>query len=566
MLFRILILIFSFCTIVCPTIFTQALPDSTDMKINQIFSEWNTDNTPGCTVGVVLNGKLVYEKGFGMANLEYNIRNTPSTLYHVASISKQFTAYSIIMLAQQGKLALDDDIRIYLPWFPQLDKTITVRNLLNHTSGIRDAFQLLALAGTRINDVITQEQIIKVLSHQRSLNFQPGDKYAYSNSNYMLLAEIVRSVTGKSLRQFADSAIFRPLGMLDTHFRDDYTEIDPDRALSYDRLDSVHFANSLLNYSTAGATGLLTNIPDMGKWVTNLLNPRIGDATTVATLTRVGVLNSGAVSDYAAGIIIEPYKGLRQWWHNGSDAGFRSNEIIFPDQGLGIFVFANEGDFDVRGKTYEIADLLLAGPIKMQLNARRGNTTSVLRDNSPYQKFEGYYLDEDGREFSIGIRNGIMYYNNFEKNNFLIQDSIDTFSLLTAPDIKFRLHSSERDTTVTISSSFLYFYLTKDKKDINDLVQPDSLLLHYPGTYYNSELDSKYGIVLKDHTLYLTNSKYDDTPLILVNTNNLTCQYWWISHLTMTRDAKGKIMGFEVNSGRGVRHLLFTRIDENGRL
>src|SRR6476660_1039826 len=160
----------------------QSLPDSVINKIDSLFSKWNNSNSPGCTVGIVRNDSLIFSKGYGMANLEYEIPNSPATIFHMASVSKQFTAYSIVLLARQGKLQLDDNIHKYLPWFPDLKEKITIRNLLNHTSGIRDQWQLLAISGTRLDDVITQNQIIKILGRQQALNFKPGDQYSYSNS------------------------------------------------------------------------------------------------------------------------------------------------------------------------------------------------------------------------------------------------------------------------------------------------------------------------------------------------------------------------------------------------
>src|SRR5678815_1093995 len=225
----------------------QTIPDSTLKKIDDIFKKWDNTYSPGCTVGIVRNDSLIFSKGYGMANLEYAIPNTPATVFHMASISKQFTAFAIVLLAAQGKLKLDDDIRKWLPWFPDLKEKITIRHLLNHTSGIRDQWQLLAMSGTRLDDVITQAHIVKILSKQQALNFKPGEQYNYSNSGYTMLAEIVRSVSGQSLRQFTDSAIFKPLGMNDTHFHDDYEEIVKDRSYSYDRKDSAHFANSILS-------------------------------------------------------------------------------------------------------------------------------------------------------------------------------------------------------------------------------------------------------------------------------------------------------------------------------
>lgn len=216
-------------------VYSQSLPPGMTEKIDSLFLKWDRISSPGWAVGVVRNDSLVFAKGYGMANLEYGVPISPETIFHMASVSKQFTAFSIVLLARQGKLNIDDDIHMYLRWFPDLKEKITIRQLLNHTSGVRDQWQLLSIAGTRIDDVITQEHIVRLLSKQGALNFKPGEEYMYSNSGFTMLAEIVRSVTGQTLRQFTDSAIFRPLGMTHTHFHDDYTEIVPNRSYSYEQ-------------------------------------------------------------------------------------------------------------------------------------------------------------------------------------------------------------------------------------------------------------------------------------------------------------------------------------------
>ncbi|WP_183567632.1 serine hydrolase domain-containing protein [Mucilaginibacter sp. SP1R1] len=274
-----------------------------------------------------------------MANLEYTIPNLPETIYHLASVSKQFTAYAIILLAQQGKLNLDDDIRKYLPWFPNLRRKITIHHLLNHTSGIRDQWQLLAITGTRLDDVITQDQIIKILSKQQELNFNPGDAFNYSNSGFTLLAEIVKSVSGLSLRKFTDSAIFKPLGMTSTHFHDDYTEIEKNRSYSYDRKGAFGFKNSILSYSTDGPTSLFSNVPDLSKWIMNFYNAKVGGDRAIANLTQRGRLNNGQQLGYGEGIFSATYKGWKQYWHNGADAGYRTFISIFSGSKNGYHCF-----------------------------------------------------------------------------------------------------------------------------------------------------------------------------------------------------------------------------------
>ena len=307
---------------------SQQLPDSTIKKIDRLFKKWDNNYSPGSAIGVVKNDTLIYAKGYGMANLEYSIVITPETIFHMASVSKQFTAYSIVLLAKQGKLQLDDDIHKYLSWFPDLKEKITIRNLLNHTSGIRDQWQLLSIAGIRRDDVITQDLLIKILSKQQGLNFKPGQQESYSNINFTLLAEIIKSVTGQSLRKFTDSAIFKPLGMTKTHFRDDCTEIQ-NRAYSYSRIDDKHFANSIWSNSSVGATNLYTNVYDMSKWIMNFYFPKVGEQKEIDLLTQKTKLNNGNEINYGMGIVVDTYNGWRQLSHAGGDAGVWSIRYHF---------------------------------------------------------------------------------------------------------------------------------------------------------------------------------------------------------------------------------------------
>jgi len=383
----------------------QSLPDSVVKKIDSLFIKWSNTYSPGCTVGIVRNDSLIFSKGYGMANLEYDIPNAPATIYHMASVSKQFTAYSIVLLAKQGKLQLDNDIHKYLSWFPDVKEKITVRNLLNHTSGIRDQWQLLAISGTRLDDVITQDQIVKVLSKQQALNFKPGEKYSYSNSGFTMLAEIVKSVTGQTLRQFTDSAIFKPLGMTSTHFHDDYTEIEKNRSYSYDRKDSMHFTNSILSYSNAGATSLFTNVNDMSKWLINFYDTKVGDQKDISTLTTHGILNSGKELSYAMGVASDKYKGWRQYSHDGGDAGYRTKVAVFPDLKMGFIVFSNLGDFNPDEKLYQMADLFIKDTVtknETTKTEKKDSTAAILKDTSSIIKFLGYYIDESG--FDVGVK------------------------------------------------------------------------------------------------------------------------------------------------------------------
>ena len=542
------------------SIFSQSLPDSTIKKIDSLFTKWTNVNSPGCAVGIVRNDSLIFAKGYGMANLEYGVQNSPQTIFHMASVSKQFTAFSIVLLSRQGKLGLDDDVRKYLPWFPDLQQKITIRNLLNHTSGIRDQWQLLAISGTRLDDVITQDQIIKVLSKQNALNFSPGEKYSYSNSGFTMLAEIVKSTSGQTLRRFTDSAIFKPLGMTNTHFHDDYTEIVKDRAYSYQRSGNIHFTNSILSYSNVGATSLFTNVTDMSKWVMNFYDHKLGDQKDIDLLTQKAKLNNGQELTYALGIVSDTYKGWRRYSHSGGDAGYRTHVVVFPDLKMGFIVFSNLGDFNPGGKVYEMADLFIKDTVTQKDPLKKGprdRATAVLIDTISVMKFMGDYISDEGLPFHFELRNRLLYYQIFDENSYLIKELKDTFSIAQQPEVKFVFGIKARDTTADLFTPDENYHL---KKYTKDKAKTDSELKAYTGIYYCPELDCRYSMILKDHHLILSNAKYEDVKLSMINEDHLTNENWWMNHLEMIRDLNHKIIGFEVNSGRTM-HLRFNKVE-----
>lgn len=534
---------------------SQPLPASTIQKVDSLFSKWNHPGSPGCAVGIIRNDSLIYAKGYGMANLEYPIPIGATTPFHMASISKQFTGYAIMLLAKQGKLKLDDEIYKYLPWFPKLGK-ITIQHLLNHSSGIRDQWQLLAISGTRLDDVITQEHIVKILSKQQALNFAPNEQHSYSNSGYTMLAEIVKAVSGKTLRQFTDSAIFKPLGMSHTHFHDDYTEVEEGRSYSYDRKDSAHFSNSVLSYSNAGATSLFTTLEDLSKWVIHFYDHPREDDETLAMLTKKSKLNDGKELNYANGIVVDTYKGWRQLSHGGADAGYRTYLTVMPDRKMGFLVFSNLGDVNVGGLAYGVADLFIKDSSnKAETSKAPGidSTLGVLKDSM--HRFQGNYIGEEGLDLNLKIKEGKLFYHIFEEG-LLTRQTKDTFLLAEDPTVKFVFKIAGKDTVTSIVTADHIYVL---KKYIKDTSWSSTELKQYVGRFYSPELDCTYGIELKNQKLFLTNNKYPDAEISLVGTDHLLNGNWWIQHLVILRDSKKAITGFEVNSGR-IMHLRFNKV------
>ena len=327
-------------------------------KVDQLFARWDQPDVPGAAVAIVKEGKILYQKGYGSANLEYGIPNGPNTVFHAASVSKQFTTFAIAMLAQQGKLSMDDEVRKHLPEVPDFGKKITIRHLAHHTSGMRDQWNLLGMAGWRFDDVITKEHILKLVKNQRDLNFEPGEEYLYCNTGFTLMAEIVARVSGQSFAEWTDENIFQPLGMKNTLFYDDHQKIVKNRAYSY--FESPEgFKKSVLSYANVGATSLFTTVEDLGKWATNFETTRVGNAEIMNEMHRRGILNNGDTISYALGQVVGKYKGLKTISHGGADAGYRTFLVRFPEQKTSVVVFSNLANFNPGSMAYKIADLYL---------------------------------------------------------------------------------------------------------------------------------------------------------------------------------------------------------------
>jgi CubicO group peptidase (beta-lactamase class C family) len=362
---RILMLVAIFTIIglasgICTVSAFQAEPDLVAEKVDQLFSPWNKPDSPGAVVAVVKDGAVVLERGFGMANLEYDIPITPATVFDIASVSKQFTGMAIAMLAVQGKLSLDDDIRKHLPDVPDFGKTITIRHLVHHTSGIRDWPRIFGVAGRRWEDVISFEDILMMVRHQRELNFEPGAEHLYTNTGYNLLAQIVAKVSGLSFSEWTRKNIFEPLGMHDTHFHDDHSAIVKNRACSYAPGAPGQFKNVGNDLTAVGSSSLYTTVEDLVKWVLNFEHGKVGGPEVIERVHRQGVLNSGKTVDYAFGVSMAEYRGLKRVAHSGGWAGFRAYLARFPDQRFAVIVLSNLRTFTPGEKAMQIANLYLA--------------------------------------------------------------------------------------------------------------------------------------------------------------------------------------------------------------
>lgn len=354
----------------------DAQTDTTAL-VAAVFADVDRADSPGCALGVMHGGELVYANGYGMADLERGLPIGPRTAFYMASVSKQFTAASLALLAQRGRLSLSDDVRRYAPELPPYADRITLRHLIHHTSGLRDYLTLMSMAGLSLEEAHTPEEILRLVARQRDLNFQPGDRYLYSNTGYFLIPLIVERVTGASFRDFTQHELFTPLGMTGSHFHDDYRHPVPDRALSYVRDSVGGFRSSFLReFDQVGSGGLLSNVEDLVRWDENFYTGTVGGRPLVDLLHTPGILSSGDTLDYAFGLEIGGYKGLRTVSHGGSMMGFRTHLVRFPDRRLSIACLCNLGEIDPGARALRVADIYLADAFDRSLTQYAGRYRS----------------------------------------------------------------------------------------------------------------------------------------------------------------------------------------------
>jgi len=331
-------------------------------SVDKLFADWDKPDSPGCAIAIVQEGEVIYKRGYGMADLEHDIVISPKSIFDIGSTSKQFTAMCIALLVNQGNLSLEDRIQDYIPEMVKYEHPITIRHLLHHTSGIRDYISLMDLAGMRFENDYPLEELIGLLSRQKELNYVPGEEFLYSNSGYLLLAEIVKRISGNTLREFSDENIFTPLGMKNTHFHDDFSEIVKNRAIGYSPNQAGGYRIDMSFSDLTGDGCLYTNIEDLGKWDQNFYDNIVGgfDQDLIDMMTTVGTLNNGELLDYAYGLFINEYKGLRIIQHSGSWMGYVAEFSRFPQQRFSVICLSNLSNINPSRLTRQIADLYLS--------------------------------------------------------------------------------------------------------------------------------------------------------------------------------------------------------------
>ena len=498
---------------------------------------------PGCAAAVSLNGEVVFEKAFGLADLEHNVPNTTQTIFESGSVAKQFTAAALVLLQQDGKLSIDDPVRKYIPELPDYGSPLTIRHLLNHTSGLRDWGTVMSLTGAGRGDrVITQDLALDVITHQRALDFKPGSEYSYSNSGYNLAAIIVERVSKQKFPAFVEEHLFKPLGMKNSSWRDDYQRIVPGRAQAYSRQGNGPWRLNMPFMNVYGNGGMLTTVGDWMKCNAMLDSHSLGAPLVKALETR-GVLNDGRKIAYALGLTVDTYKGLKDVSHGGATAGYQTFLARYPDNKVSVGVMCNGTSPSAGGIAASITDEIF-GPFP---ETPRKESGKVSEDE--LKKFAGIWRNEKTHAPSrFVIENGVSRWSGAR----LVPMGDGQF---TAGDnqLKFRFDKDGKPMfaeTVDSDGEVRRFLPEKEWTPT-----PAELAL-FKGDWFSEEAGATFTVAIDADKAFIKQRPATSLPLQPIYKDHFNVQGYVV---WFTRDKDGKVNGLHVGASR-MRDMPFVRV------
>ncbi|MEO6819074.1 MAG: serine hydrolase domain-containing protein [Ginsengibacter sp.] len=520
--------------------------EDTVVMLDKTLSQYKATN-PGCQLSVTRNGRLIYSKAVGMADLERNVPLTSNSIIEAGSVSKQFTAAAILLLEQQGKLSLNDDVRKYIPELPDYGNPIKLHHMIHHTSGFRDWGSVASLTGwERGTKFYTNNDALEILTRQKHLNNKPGDEFIYSNSNFNLFAIIVERVSGLNLATFTKKYIFDPAGMIHTSWRDDPNRIVPNRAIAYDKTDSSYKAD-MPNEYVYGNGGLLTTTEDLLKWNDFYQNGKLGTSSLFAKQIQTELLNNGKENNYAAGLFIKKVLGWDNISHGGATAGYRAYLETYPELNISIAVLSNTPQFNVAGLSGSVSKIFVTDKSpKAKATEKAKEQASIVLPVEKLKTFAGNYKSD---------KEPALFHLIFKGGKLLLDDEI---TLQPLAENKF------------IADNFTFeikgekgFYFTAPGNDTMLFTKlPDTKLSElgvYVGKYFSEETNSGVSIYLKDGKLMIrlnANVEYALTPTFkdafIVEVIG--------GEIKMRRNAENKISTFYVSISRA-RDVEFKKIN-----
>lgn len=523
-----------------------------DARIDHVFAQWDRPSSPGCALAVVHQGGIVYSKGYGAANLELGVPITPRTVFDIGSVSKQFTAMSIVLLAEDGKLSLDDDIRKFIPELPAYGAPITVRNMLHHLSGLRSYTDLFDLAGVPEIDQTTDDDALALIARQKTLNFPPGRQYLYSDTNYFLLALVVRRLSGETLREFARARIFVPLGMSSTHFHNDHRMIVPRRATGYAPRPAGGFEIDMSNFEELGDGSVMTTVEDLARWDRNFYAPVVGGKGAIEQLQGLGVRSDGSKSPYALGLILDEYRGIPRVQHTGEWVGYRSSFLRFPRQRLSVIVLCNViGDLDPLALSERVADIYLG----FGERSAEDQSRSVAPTVAEIADYAGAYWNAETLAYLRFVAHaGALVLDNGDSPQSLVYIGPGEFQAGNS-STRYSFHHAANRVTVDAKS---------DDSDpvvlerTAEWAAREANLSQYAGEYYSDELGVSWTLEIRDARLMRRQWMFPAQELKPILPDTFTGDLSEGTYaLKFTRNEAGRVDGFAVGTSM-VRPLRFS--------
>ena len=539
--------------ILCMLLSMQVMAQ-TEMKLqieDLLEKEVTSDHAPGMIVGVIKDGELIYHGHRGLMNLSYELPFNDSTCFGVASVTKQFTAACIGILANGALLSVDDDIRKYVPELPFYEDTIRIRHLLNHTSGIRNHNVLLDLSGFDYeHQGYTNASIEQLMFRQKGVNNRPGEKMLYANTNYVLLALVVKRVSGMPIHQFAEKELFQPLGMNHTFYRHDLGRIVKNQACTYyQEKDGFKQKKSLT--LCVGAGGLGTTVDDLAKWSQLFLDQKHDFAFLADFLTVLDTLPDGSTMKHARGIFVSDYKGIQTLNHSGRDIGMRAQLICVPKLGISIIVYANSSQYNAVDFSYKLLDLWMPDQ-KEEKNKKESCTHSV----KELKQHIGTYQELNS---DLRLQFFVQHDTLFSQSSFGRQGvplcSATAHSFLRVQNASVSYVFSADKERLKVDFGGAIFYLERVELTAN----PNERREDFVGEYFSEELGITYRLAMHHDQLVLT---YPNSPKLILNEGekdvfgaNRRTKY------SFQRDEHGAVTHFLVAAEGTVKDILFTKID-----
>jgi len=525
-----------------------AWTDRRSEAVDSLFAEWNHRDTPGAAVVLTDGGNIIIERCYGMADLEHGIAISPATRFELASVSKSLTAFGVLLLVREGRLALDEDIRRYLPELPDNGARITIRHLLNQTSGLSEYLRLFPYMGNPDIDRISMRDLLAMLEHQRAPDFPPGSRWAYSNTNYILLAEIVSRVTERPFAEWMAERVFLPLQMLDTSFSLDGTEILPNRANAYSRRNGKLIRRIAEWPDLPGADHAFSTVRDMAKWIDNFRTGRLGGPDLIREMQRECTLTSGGKTFYGAGLGVGEYRGVRTVGHSGQTGAFKTEMIYCPEIEVGVVVLANDSRARPDQLARAVLDLYLGDrlgppPVSAERSGAepRGEPQPFIHvEPATLNRFVGgYRLESDPSALIAVAREGDLLA------GIVAGVGMDFFQPVAKAEFENRL----RNTRLTFVDgpdgrpARVRVVLKGDEMWAArvPLESDPARAAEYAGLYYCDEWGTVYEIVREGEGFLIRHRRLGDRPLQEVEADRLA---GGMGMLTFARDAAGRVSGF----------------------